>query len=66
MPKSNQMLTWEKKHDICDHDFKKDFSHYTSFDAMEKEPYFYCPECHTRWYKNKIWNPQEWDNWIND
>jgi hypothetical protein len=60
------MLTWEKKHDICSHEVRNDFSHYKGFDSLEKEPFFYCVECCTRWYKGRTWNPQEWDEYVNE
>lgn len=69
---SARMTKYNRESPTCKHltktgyDIKSDFSHYTSFDSYEKEPYFYCALCETRWYKNKIWNPDEWDEYVND
>jgi hypothetical protein len=64
--KSYDMRVWEKKHSTCEHYIKNDFSHYKSFNSLEREPFFYCVECCTRWYKNRSWNPEEWDKMINE
>lgn len=64
--KTPYMMAWEKKYPTCKHEFKSDFSHFTSWESNEKEPHFYCPDCHTHWYKGKEWNPNEWDEYVND
>lgn len=64
MHSSYDMRVWEKKHATCNHEVISDFSHYKSFDNFKKEPFFYCVECCTRWYKGKVWNPEEWDNYV--
>jgi hypothetical protein len=61
------MLTWTKKYPRCKHPVKSDFSYYPGHTILdEKVPFFYCLTCQTRWHNGKEYNPDQWDEYINE
>lgn len=60
-----EMLKYEKRYPTCKHEFTSDFSHFKSFDSDEKEKLIFCPDCRVRWFKDREWNPDEWNEYIN-
>jgi hypothetical protein len=63
-----RQMRFIKEYATCKHPEQAvaDFSHYKGFDSYEKEPYFYCSRCESRWYKDRHWTPNEWDNYVDN
>jgi hypothetical protein len=62
---SSRMLRYKKIYSTCKHEFTNDFSYYESFGDTKKISHIYCPNCCVRWWKDKEYNPNEWDAYIN-
>ena len=50
-----------KTADNCSHSKKKDLTQ-----GLGEVRHFFCPECKTHWYKDKVWTKEEWNNYINE
>lgn len=48
------------KKEKCDHPGKKDLTQ-----GLGAERHYYCPNCGTHWYNNRIWTKKEWDEYVN-
>lgn len=65
---SNNQFRWEKYHIDCEH---PDFA-VANWDFWEdditkpKVNNRWCARCCTRWFRDKVYNPDEWDVYINE
>jgi hypothetical protein len=53
-----------KKFEDCNHQDRSDFSFYQDFGRPDKTPHFYCPDCKAHWFHDKVFNAEEWRNYI--
>ena len=66
---SSEMLRYNRNHETCDHYLISDWSYYPSIlgNTLEpKVPFFYCGKCCTHWLKGVEYNPDQWDNYVNE
>ena len=64
---SPRMLKFTKEFENCKHKhpYLTDLRFYESFDNGAKVPYFWCAKCESRWFRDKHYNPDEWDEYVN-